>query len=64
MKILIIKNSCFGEIKFEDVTQEMKDRAFPILMLMALKRNGDLKTRGMATWSKQSLHVIKVNVVL
>ena len=41
-------NECFGETKYSELTQEMKDRALPILMFMIMKRNGLLKSRGVA----------------
>ena len=38
------KNKCFGEIRYEDLTQEIKDRALPLLMFMVMKRTGELKS--------------------
>ena len=40
------KNDYFGEIDKASVTEKMKRRALPLLMFVAMKRNGDLKTRG------------------
>ena len=56
MKILTVKNSCFGCIEYPTITQETKDRALPLLMLMVLKTNGDLNTRGVTNGSNQRLH--------
>ena len=47
----LLKNDCFGETDFDKLTQEQKDRALPILMFMILKRNGEIKTRGVANGS-------------
>jgi hypothetical protein len=55
-------NDCFGETSYEKLTQEQKDRALPILMFMVLKRNGDLKTRGVANGSVQRLYTNKEDV--
>ena len=60
IKNLTMKNPCFGEIKFDDATQEMKDRALLLSMLMGLKRNGYLKTRGVANGSKKCLCADKI----
>ena len=53
MKILTMNNSCFAEIEHAAITQETKDRALSLLMLMVLKINEYLKTRGVANESKQ-----------
>ena len=52
-------NECFGEISFETLTQEMKDRALPILMFMIMKRNGNLKSRGVADVRVQRVYTNK-----
>ena len=52
-------NECFGETKYYELTQEMKDRALPILMFMIMKRNGMLKSRGVANKSLQRLYTNK-----
>ena len=49
------KNECFREVKYESLTQEMKDRALPLLLFMVMKRNGDLKTRGVANGKHQRM---------
>ena len=41
----------FGEVDNKILTHEMKDQALPILMFMIMKRNGDIKTRGVANGS-------------
>lgn len=45
MQNLTTKNECFGGIACEDLTEEMKAKAFPVLMLMIVKRNCKIKTR-------------------
>ena len=40
---LAVKNDCFGEIDCKSLTQEMKDKELPLLMLMLMKSNGDIK---------------------
>ena len=64
MKNLTIKNSCFGEIECAAITQGMKYRALPLLMFMALKRNGHLKTRGLPMEVNSVYALIKMTVVL
>lgn len=59
---LTVKNDCFGEVDFKSLTQEMKDKALPILMFMVMKRNGDLKTRGCVNGSVQKLYMNKEDV--
>ena len=41
----------FGEIDFESIIQEMKDQLLPILMFMIMKRNSNIKTRGVENGS-------------
>ena len=56
MKELInldVKNSCFREIYYDSLTQEMKDKALPLLLFMVMKRSGNLKTRGVAAGNRQ-----------
>ena len=55
----LVDNECFGELDYSTLTQEMKDKALPILMFMVLKRNGVLKTRGVADGSVQRLFTNK-----
>ena len=52
-------NDCFGETKYSKLTQKMKDCALPILMFMIMKRNGLLKSRGVANGSLQRLYTNK-----
>jgi len=59
IKNLDEKNSCFGEIRYETLTQLMKDKALPLLLFMVLKRTGDLKTRGVAAGNRQRLYTDK-----
>ena len=55
-------NNCFGETEYEKLTQEDKDKALPILMFMIMKRNGSLKSRGVANGSVQRLYTNKEDV--
>ena len=52
-------NECFRETKYSELTQDMKDRALPILMFMIMKRNGMLKSRGVSNGSLQRLYTNK-----
>ena len=52
-------NECFGEIAYNTLTQEMKDQALPILMFMIMKRNGNIKSRGVANGSVQRAYTDK-----
>ena len=52
-------NDFFGETKYEKLTQEQKDQVLPILMFMVLKRNGEIKTRGVTNGSVQRVHTNK-----
>ena len=58
---LAMKNNCFGEIKYEDLTQEMKDKALPILIFMVMKRNASLKRRGVVNVIIQRVYTDKSN---
>ena len=58
----LVMNECFGEIDYNTITDEMKDKALPILMFMVLKRNGLLKTRGVADGSVQRVFTDKNDV--
>ena len=58
----LVGNDCFGETEYAQLSQEMKDKALPILMFMVLKRNGSLKTRGVADGSVQRLYTSKDDV--
>jgi hypothetical protein len=55
-------NDCFGEMDYNKLSQEDKDKALPILMFMVMKRNGLLKTRGCANGSVQRLYTNKEDV--
>ena len=52
-------NECFGELDYASLTQEMKDKALPILMFMIMKRNRDLKSRGVANGSLERVYTNK-----
>ena len=52
-------NECFGEIDYNSIAQEMKDKALPILMFMIIKRNGNIKTKGVANGSYQRVYTDK-----
>ena len=58
----LLGNECFGEVGCSTLAQEMKGKALPILMLMAVKRNGSLKARGVANGSAQRLCASKEDV--
>ena len=58
----LVENDCFGETDYNKLSQSMKDKALPILMFMVLKRNGLLKTRGVADGSVQRLFTNKDDV--
>ena len=49
------RNEYFGEVKHESLSQEMKDRALPLLMFMVMKMTGELKSRGCARGDVQKL---------
>ena len=55
MKKLTMNNSCFGDIDHAAITQETKDGDLLLLMFIVLKRNGDLKKRGVSNRKKQRL---------
>jgi len=59
---LTVKNDCFGEIAYESIPSNMKDKALPVLMSMIMKRNGSIKTRGCANGSSQKLYTEKNEV--
>ena len=56
IKNLSVKNKCFGEISYEGLVQQMKDKALPLLVFMVMKRNGDLKLSGCANGSYQRVY--------
>ena len=41
-------NDCFSEARYDSLTKEMKNKAFPLLMLIVAKINGIIKSRGVA----------------
>ena len=58
---LAIKNDCFGELKHESLTEEMKRKALPLLIFMVLKINGEIKPRGVVNGSFQRKHADKAD---
>ena len=56
MKNLAIKNDCFDEVEYELLTDEQKNKALPMLMFMIMKRNGLIKSRGVANGNNQKLY--------
>ena len=50
---LAIKNNCFGELKCDSISEDVKRKALPLLMFMVLKRNGEIKSRGVSNGSLQ-----------
>ena len=60
----LVGNECFGEINQSTLTQAMKDKALPILMFMIMKRNGLLRTRGVADGSVERIFTSKEDVSL
>ena len=57
-----MKNNCFGEVDYKSITQEMKDRALPLLIFIVMKRNGELKLRGCTNGSFQRVCTKKSEV--
>ena len=55
----LTSNECFGETDYDKLTQTQKDRALPILMFMIMKRNGKVKTRGVARGDLQRVYTNK-----
>lgn len=55
----LTQNECFDKITYNKLTQEMKDHALLFLMFMIIKRNGDLKSRGVADGHVQCLYTDK-----
>ena len=43
------KNDYFGEVSYESMTTGMNSKALTLLILMHAKRNGVIKSRGLAT---------------
>lgn len=62
IKNLIIKNNYFGELDYDSLAQEMKDKVMPLLIFIVLKRKRDLKSRGVANRSYQRIYIDKNNV--
>ena len=49
----------FGEVDYDKLSQEMKDKALFILMLVIMKRNGEIKSRGYTNGSCQRVCIDK-----
>ena len=58
------KNDCFGEIDCKLLTQEMKDKVLPLLVIMVMKRDSGIKSRGVANGSLQIFHTNKSECTL
>ena len=41
-----MKNNYFGEVEYEYLSEEMKYRVASLLIIVSMKRNGDIKLRG------------------
>ena len=54
------KSECFGEVDYDKIRDGMMKKALPLLMVMEAKRNGNIKTRGVANISGQRLHTCKL----
>ena len=59
MKNLVEKNDCFKEVDFNSLSDEMKSKAMPLLMLMISKRNRVFKSRGVAYGGCQKICIDK-----
>ena len=64
MKNLAIKNDCFDELEYSSMIDEMKKRALPLLIFIAIKGNSTLKWRGVANESFQQVCTDKTKVLL
>ena len=56
MKNLTLKKNCFGEIDYDSMIQEMKDKVLLLLMLMMMTHIGELKKRGVGNGSLRHIH--------
>ena len=55
MRNLAMKNDCFDEVEYEALSDDQKVKALPMLMFMLMKRNGLLKSRGVANGKIQKI---------
>ena len=55
---LVINNDCLGQLDYDSLTQ---DKSLTFLMFMAKKRNGVIKSRGVADGSHQKLYTEKAD---
>jgi hypothetical protein len=44
IKNLALKNDYFSKLNYEELTQEIKDKALSLLMFMVIKWNEDIKS--------------------
>jgi hypothetical protein len=57
-----VKRDVFGEVKYESLSPQQRKWALPILLFMAMKRNGTLKSRACADGMQQRLWTNKKDV--
>ena len=55
------KNEYFGDLEYVSLAQEMKDKFFSLLMLIAVKSNSETKIHGSASCRFQRTHISKNN---
>lgn len=56
---LAVKNDYFVEVDYDKLSQEMKDKALPLLILIVMKLKGEIKFRGCANGSYHIVHIDK-----
>ena len=59
MKNLAMKHDYFGELEYSTIIKEMKDKALSLLIFIVIKRNGTIKTRGVASSNLQRNYISK-----
>lgn len=57
-----MKNNYFGELEHEKITEEQKKKALQTLMLIIMKRNGQIKSIGVANGSHKRMNTGKNSV--
>ena len=60
VKNITTKNSSIGELYYESLSQEIKDKVLLILIIMVIKRSEEIKSRGVVNRSYERLYVDKV----
>ena len=55
----LVSHECFSKVPFKTLTDKQKKHTLPILMLMLLKGDGELKSRVCADGCPQSLWITK-----